>query len=75
MAYLEYKKGNLKKAEIYIRKALYYHPYYPNGYKMLGVLLGRDTPQGNACYNIYKIILEGGYKPDFRLMNLCLSTN
>lgn len=75
MAYLEYKKGNLHNAKAYLRTSLHYHPYYPNGYRMLGFFLGRDTTRGKACFKIYRIIMEEGSKPDKELMNLCTSVS
>jgi len=72
MAYLEYNNGNINDTKAYIRKALHYHPYYPNGYKTLSFLLGKDTTQGRACYQIYKIIMFEGRKPGEHLLTLCL---
>ncbi len=73
LAYIEYKKGNIAAARRFLLKALHYHPYYPNGYKMLGFLSGRDTPQGKACYKVYQIIMEEGSRPEKSLVDLCFS--
>ena len=74
IAYIEYKKGNFAAARRFLLKALNYHPYYPNGYKMLGFLSGRDTPKGKACYKVYQIIMEEGTRPEKHLVDLCLSS-
>ncbi len=73
LAYLEYKKGNFAVARSFLFKALHYHPYYPNGYKMLGFLSGRHTPQGKACYKAYQTIMEEGSRPEKHLVDLCFS--
>lgn len=73
LAYLEYKRGNIAVARRSLFKALHYHPYYPNGYKMLGFLSGRHTLQGKACYKAYQTIMEEGSRPEKLLVDLCFS--
>ncbi len=73
VARIEYKKGNLYQAKILINQALHFHPYFPNGYKMLSLLQGLDTPEGKACLEVYKEIMIQGIKPENNLINSCLS--
>lgn len=68
-AYQEYMRGNSKKAKDYIKKSIHYHPYYPNGYKMLVYL--SDYKNKDACNHVYESIMNGA-RPTKELISKCL---